>query len=337
MLKQQEQDTNWIDNLRAIACIFVILLHVSAPWLTLTNHKDWTLLSIVHSLTRSSVPIFIMISGALLLPKKITLADFYSHRFSKIWKPFLVWTSLYTMIFLCYSIYQQKSVGIYTQFIFVFNSFVFGAAYHLWYMYLIMLFYISLLILGNIDAKLNKVQQRGFLLLWVLILSAYQFNTKHFTLNYLHLLFGYFGYFLLGHYLLKYTESVSAWFAMVLILAGMFFTFYPIQYQIAIGGVYPLEWFSYRSVNVMVLSVGLFLFFRALPFKSTILSAISKRSFGIYLIHLLIIMFLNKVWTQPSSMPISLFVILFSGLTLLLSYYSILLMERIPILNKYIY
>jgi surface polysaccharide O-acyltransferase-like enzyme len=337
MNRPNEQHSLWIDNLRALACIFVVLLHVSAPWLTEINHKDWIFLSVIHTITRSSVPIFIMISGALLLPKKITWTKFYSDRFSKIWRPFLFWTSLYTIIFLVYSIYNGASYNFITQLTFVYNSFVFGAAYHLWYMYLIMLFYICLLFIGDIDSKINQNQMRAFLLLWVLILSAYQFSTRHVTLNYLHLIFGYFGYFVLGHYLNKYIEVINKWFCLLIIGAAIFFTVYPILIQVGENGKYPLEWYSYRSINIMILSIGIFLFFKSTYINSKIASLISKRSFGIYLIHLLMIMLLNKLWFVPSNIPISIYVLLFSLLSALMSYYSILLLEKVPVLRKYIY
>lgn len=337
MNEKSTHQINWIDNLRAIACIFVIILHVSAPWLTNTKWNDWGVLSIIHIITRSSVTLFIMISGALLLPKKTTFSNFYSMRFSKILKPFLFWTFVYTLIFLAYSIYQNNTISLLEQLKFISNSFVFGAAYHLWYMYLIMLFYISLLLFNDIDRKLNKTQLRASLLVWILILSAFQFNIKLFSLNYMHLLFGYFGYFFLGHYLNKHVNVLNTWFSIVIVLAGVVFTFYPIYNEVSVAGTYPMDWLSYRSINVMILSIGIFLLFKSLPFENKLFKAISQKSFGIYLIHLLIIIFLNKVWVYSASLPISIYVLLFALLTLTLSYYSILVLEKISWLRKFIY
>ncbi len=60
---------NWIDTIRATACMMVIMLHVAAYYVTRSsvNSDYWNFANIIDSATRSCVPLFFMISGYLFL------------------------------------------------------------------------------------------------------------------------------------------------------------------------------------------------------------------------------------------------------------------------------
>ena len=66
--KNQEKQL-WIEILRIIACISVILLHVSAIGVSNldVNSKEWPAYVIFNSISRIGVCCFVMISGALFL------------------------------------------------------------------------------------------------------------------------------------------------------------------------------------------------------------------------------------------------------------------------------
>lgn len=74
----EEKKIVWIQNLRAIACVLIVLLHVIDGWLksnsiqlTTYSNRWWIDNVLVQIFVQIAVPIFIMISGALLLnPKK---------------------------------------------------------------------------------------------------------------------------------------------------------------------------------------------------------------------------------------------------------------------------
>jgi len=84
----------WIDNLRAIATIGVIILHVSGPLTyqfgTIVN-SWWWVGNIFNSIVRGSVPLFLMVTGALLLPKEYDLSTFLKKRFLRVLIPFFFW------------------------------------------------------------------------------------------------------------------------------------------------------------------------------------------------------------------------------------------------------
>lgn len=59
---------NYLDVLRVIAIAAVIMIHVSASFVNFYNSSlDFALGNIFDSISRLAVPIFLMISGALML------------------------------------------------------------------------------------------------------------------------------------------------------------------------------------------------------------------------------------------------------------------------------
>ena len=58
----------YIDLLRAVACLCVVMLHVSAAYVFKgVGSRDFWVGNLVDSASRAGVPLFVMISGALML------------------------------------------------------------------------------------------------------------------------------------------------------------------------------------------------------------------------------------------------------------------------------
>ncbi|GAB3213168.1 acyltransferase [Marinactinospora thermotolerans] len=95
--------TAWLDITRVLAMLAVIVVHAFAPIVT-TRYTDygtatWWAANAADSLVRWCVPVFIMISGALLLkPREEGLRSFYRRRFSRIGIPLVVWTGIYLVL-----------------------------------------------------------------------------------------------------------------------------------------------------------------------------------------------------------------------------------------------
>ena len=57
----------------------------------------WWIGHIYDTLGRFCVPVFVMLSGALLLHRESSLAQFFSRRFLRIILPFLFWSVVYAL------------------------------------------------------------------------------------------------------------------------------------------------------------------------------------------------------------------------------------------------
>src|ERR1051326_7913367 len=88
------------DLIRVLAIAQVILVHIVSPWIyvvSATDRTSWWLLNAVMSFAKPYVPLFVMVSGALLLnpTKTESLRVFFNKRFSKIAIPFIAWSVFY--------------------------------------------------------------------------------------------------------------------------------------------------------------------------------------------------------------------------------------------------
>ena len=91
----------WLDVLRLFAIFMVICIHCSDPFNVSPEARSnpefnrWG--SIYGSFLRPCVPLFVMITGILLLPVKMSFEDFYKKRLLRIAFPFLLWSVLYNL------------------------------------------------------------------------------------------------------------------------------------------------------------------------------------------------------------------------------------------------
>lgn len=92
------EDTGWLDLARAIAIIAVVLVHAVAPAVNGTwvaeGGATWWIANVTDSAGRWCVPVFVMVSGALLLdPRRVERPrEFYRRRLARIGVPLVVWT-----------------------------------------------------------------------------------------------------------------------------------------------------------------------------------------------------------------------------------------------------
>ena len=88
----------WVEVARVLAIVAVIFIHVGSPLVSATNHQaSWWTGNFVESATRWCVPLFVMISGGLVLasPRTTALTDFYRRRVTRLGLPMVVWIVAY--------------------------------------------------------------------------------------------------------------------------------------------------------------------------------------------------------------------------------------------------
>ena len=201
----QKDKTLWLDNLRVIATIGVIFIHVSSDYVPMTGtvsmYNFW-IGNLFDSASRFSVPIFVMISGALLLPKDYPIATFLKKRISRLLLPFMFWSLFYIAHSINYEIHQGNKMGVMEIARFVFVQFRDGSSLHLWYIYMIIGLYLFVPIIGKWVRNASEKEILYFLGIWLCtlffnqpIMSKIQpsIDLTNFT--------GFLGYLILGYYL----------------------------------------------------------------------------------------------------------------------------------------
>jgi surface polysaccharide O-acyltransferase-like enzyme len=133
----------WIKNARILAIFAVIFLHVAAGVVSTEpiGSHNWWIANFFDSLSRWCVPVFVMISGALLLnPKKQeNLSEFYAKRISRILIPLISWTIIYCIWVYLGGVVKNDPVSM----TFLLQSVLQGNPYyHMWFLYMIIFMYL---------------------------------------------------------------------------------------------------------------------------------------------------------------------------------------------------
>ena len=91
----------WLDWLRAIACLMVIMVHAcecvysNDYSFSFTDSTSLWSIALISGFMRPAVPLFLMASSFLLLPLKGDVTTFFRRRLTRVAIPFVVWLVLY--------------------------------------------------------------------------------------------------------------------------------------------------------------------------------------------------------------------------------------------------
>jgi len=337
-----------MDSLRAIAILGVLLLHAATPYVVLYEKIavfDWQTGIVYNALSRWCVPIFLMISGALLLGRKEEpLGTFFKKRANKILLPFIAWS----IIYYAWATYMWNPGYSLKEFLIMFfNNQIY---YHLWYFYALIGIYL-LAPLFNIFVNHASKQMIGYVVvLWILFYGIFRYYSyivsNEFTLFFP--LSEYIGFFLLGYYLAKF--ELSAKWRIGIYLLGIIGAFETIWRTMALSeqqGQFSGYAYSYSSPNVIMMTIALFIFVKYWINRkvangnyqtSKLVKLIGQTSFGVYLVHAMILDKVRPHFFEGDELFIKpLFAIpLQVVIILVLSTIIVWIIQKIPYLNRLI-
>lgn len=343
----------YLDVLRAIAILCVILLHVTGHLSEMMNYNLVSIYSVngvfetfANNFFRIGIALFLMLSGALLLGREWDVRSFYTKRLTRIAKPFLFWALIFSVILISAS-YFIPSIGFVKHFAIHDMVGVFvdtllckapGSAVY-WFFWMMLAMYIIMPFFNKWINNTDFVKIEGFLVIWII------YNILAYTLmlpipEMLSFVISPIGFVVLGYYL-RYNERKifkSTRFSVILILAPAIFM---LVYSYGVVDSKILFIFHRYSFPVMVEAIGVFCLFKTSVFinglpntlKKFILS-VSLCSYGMYLIHSQIIMVFRKI-LHVSFDFYSTYIILFV-VGFILSWFIIYILSKIPIVEDYI-
>ena len=328
--------TAYFEWLRLFAAAAVVLMHTAAKrWLSISHTvPEWEVLTLWDSLVRWPVPIFIMITGALFLPRRTELKTALGRYIPRMAVGFLVWSGVYAL-------YRGELT---------LNGLVSGY-YHLWYLPFLCGVYLTLPFLQRIAGDDTLADQLllvsltvGTLFPWLVKLGELLLPESRGLLGTLAGLVNYTFFFdhisllLLGHRL--HRTELSRKQRRVIYLLGLL--------GVSVTGIATIWatnrtdfqnslFFDFAAPNNLCAAAALFVFakqhLRSLP-KWVAVPA--KHSFGIYLVHALVIDLLADrgyhvlTWDPVWSVPVLSAVVFAISLTLAA------LLRRIPVIGKWI-
>lgn len=315
----------WLDALRFVAILMVIACHCTDPFnaspASRANPEINFWGSAYGSMLRACVPLFVMMTGFLLLPVRQEATAFYKKRIPRVLFPFLVWSVLFNLA----PWFIQRvggSAGLVTDFfpwapdpsasladglkdIAMIPIHFTVYATPMWYIYALIGLYLYMPVFSAWVERASDRAQRGFLLVWIASLcipylmefvSHYLFGTCSWNAYGLFYYFaGFNGYLLLGHYLGRgngWTVGKTWAVAVPMFLAGYLFTFFGFRYMTSDPNVSEegMElFFTYCSPNAMLMTAAIFLVMQKVRISSSLLrralANLTKLGFGIYCAH----------------------------------------------------
>jgi surface polysaccharide O-acyltransferase-like enzyme len=303
MLPAKTGNINWINNIRLAALYAIIIVHSSAPLLMQYGKvpaADWWSANILNSLSRFGVPVFLMVTGALLLQKEYDTVDFLKKRITRVVAPFLFWS----LIYVWYSWYNEEITfggDAWANVKQVLHLLKNGTSYHLWYVYMLIGLYFFIPVIGKYVRNSTEKDVRYFLIVWfgVMMLSQPYLVRYNPSVD-MHYFAGYAGYLVLGHYLAYKdfgTKNLRQWIGLLFICSVTIIavgTWLIVAYTKMPGAM------LYEPVNpaILMLATSIFIWFKlTVPKVSPVIISIrdfaGNYNYGIYLGHALVLYFLD--------------------------------------------
>lgn len=302
------------DVLRAASMLGVIYLHTAAGSLRSLDYVVmWNFSNALVAVATPAVPLFFMMSGALLLgeDKTADLRFLFRRRIPKVFVPLCAWSA----VALVYTLLSGGPDQALTALAHILNT---PATVPYWFLYALIPMYLLSPMLKRMTDGLSMAHWHYMMALWVVLtLGLYTVRsfvpdaweltfTEHWTLN-INAVGGYLGYFLLGAYLERLervpSKKVLAVVAAVMVAVSIVGTRWDTYAHMS----YSDRFTNYLTLFTFVLSAAMFLLakscLRGKEERGKLLPLLSGVSFCVYLIHPLALGTAEWLWRTLTGLP----------------------------------
>lgn len=318
----------WLDVVRLLAMFTVVCCHSTDPFnfypgeppANISEIKFWG--AAYGSVLRPCVPLFVMITGALLLPVKGDTGAFYRKRISRVFWPFLIWSVIYNLFpwitgllgcrpelildFFPYSGEEaaRQSLSVSMDYISRIPLNFSLLDVHMWYIYLLIGMYLYMPVFSAWVEKASEKAKLWFLAAWgvTLFVPYYREFVNPYlwgscSWNEFYMLYnfaGFNGYLLLGHYFRHHDFSLARTFGWGIpsFVIGFLITFLGFRHITSLPEYTEEQlemFFYYCSPNVVMMTVPCFLIAKKVNVRNErlrqALANLTVCGFGVYMIH----------------------------------------------------
>lgn len=350
-----------IDLLKTIAIFMVIVLHSGLLHINFIELKSVaTYIEFAIRLIMEGVPIFIIVNGFLIMNKKF---DFKKHlrKTLNIFVLLIIWSFVYVIIS---SLIFNNSIDIKNILKEVITTNI-SSKYTgiLWFLQSLIALYLLFPVIKVLHDSNKKIYNFLFIIVTIftiginflsLINNIIEFKTGWSGITYLLsyiskfniITNGYFVfYFMLGGYIFENKENLKFKFnnkkSIIIVIAGLLAWILAITYGIGVSNLQNKmigDSFNYSTVFLCITLLGLYCL--TSNYQNTgnlvnkIIESVGKNSLGIYLIHVLVIRILRRFIQFPTYIFMQR--LGFTVLVFIASYTIVLLIKKIPYVNKLI-
>lgn len=338
-VRSHSSDMLWLNDMRILAAIAIIMVHVSQPFAYLAKGKEfneWWIPNLYLSVNMWGVPVFVMISGALLLSLEreyASYAGFYRKRLNKLALPVVFWTIFYLIL--------QFIKGGHTGVAFGFNELqqmlLQGRPYyHMWYLYMIWGLYLITPFMRTL-IQYSSRKELIWLAFILMFLSniATNYTDPHVQPVFILLFPFYLGYFLTGYLISTSKIKIPVKYLMVVFIL--------LAIVITIGEYnFPNRFHANLTITMIIMSITLMFIVKKIhhkiPISSNIRNQLATFSLGAYLIHPAVLVVIRKLdyFGLNTEDNLWIFIPLIIFVTTVISVIIAYIFSKIPLLKKVI-
>ncbi len=342
MSKYSKKEFFWLNDMRFLAAVAVICVHISQGIMKMAPSKDtliWWASDFYQAISYWAVPVFVMISGALLLNPQRSYQnsrEFYNKRVKRLLPPIIFWSIFYIFwSFLKAKVTQQEY-----NFTTIITQLLKGEPYyHMWYVYMVLGLYIITPYLRKIIQASSK-KELLFLSIFIMLLSMISVYNNHLKLeaSIFLLKFPYYiGYFILGYLIFSFKSNIPLRYFIALFALSVLI-------NILWAYILPNPYMLYNNFSPTMILTAISLMFiiksihSCIPISKELREKLASFSLGAYLIHPLILSIIKKFnyfgidFEKYAFFAIPFLVVLITLLSLLIAY----IFSKIPLMKRFI-
>lgn len=338
----------YLDVARILATFAVIFIHAASSKPNWTSFGfetyEWNAFNFFTSCSRWAVPVFCMISGALFLDpdRKVDTKKLYTKNILRMIISYVFWSAFY--IATRYESLRELTPAK------IFKQFALGH-YHMWFIFLIIGFYILVPVLRKITSDKNTLMYFTAISViftvvvpTLLLLPKLDWTSPAVSKMFMYMPVGYTCYFILGYVINKF--EMKKWLkAAIYVLGPIAFAVTTIYTSLKSQetGKFNTDLNNYNTITVFLQTMFVFVVTKNIvekikfsPKAEKVLSTLSKDTFGIYFLHPFIILTLYRANLHTASFDPILSVIAVTLSTFIICEIVSHILNRIPIVKKYL-
>ena len=352
-IQENKQRNISFDLLRIIAAFSVVMLHVSGVYIegSPVGSIDFGLANFMNSISRFGVPVFVMISGAIILSeqKQVTIKKLWTRNIFRMVVIFSIWSFAYyvyqSLYWWDFDFWKHGIVRTITGCVY--------ASDHFWFIFMIIGLYALVPFLRTWLHHADKKELDYFVILFVVFQIGRTTITTLIDKSLIEKIFSlvksvelswYVGYFVIGYILVRY--GISARLKIViysLVPVGVIANYVISDYMSKRHGAYSAGIYDSFGVFTFIHSVALFVFFvdkfskaKIGPRCAKVCTNIALDTLGIYLMHVGLLDFFKTKQFIIGSFPTVPGILLLSFACFAISAAVAAALRRIPFIGKYL-
>lgn len=345
----------YADIMRIVTIFAVVVFHiVTNRWLYTFDSSpvEWHTINIFVAGLRWCVPVFFMLSGMIFLDPSynLTIKKLYTKTIPRILCALIFWSILYrTLSPITAALLDIKPFTV-DELHRIYKEIIFGTPWHhLWFMYALLAMYILTPLLRVFTANAKKEHYIYFLILYLVFGSIIPTINLRFNVHIsfsVSELYSYTGYFIAGYFFAKFDltkrETILLYTLGIISLLG---TYLVSTGTALIYGGPATQFFDRTGPNTMLASFFIFVLVKNIVNNSPkilkytnnkYITTLANCGFGIYLVHDFFNVILNMLNINTGTFPAIFSVPLLSIFVYTASLCVVLIIRKIPVLNKWI-